>query len=250
MVKNWLFEGQIYHERLKPFNHKFSYHLFFVKFPLSRIGELGNSVFSFNRFNLFSFYDKDYLDGSKRALSVKIKEVLHPQGIKAEGEIVLHTIPRLLGYGFNPVNFWYVYDLQGRLEAILSEVNNTFGDRHYYLLQNFDQYQKISSKKIFHVSPFFDIKGDYQFSFNPKSVVINYFDNLEQDYFFKSSIAETSNLDYSTKNLLKMFFKYPLMSFMVMFRIHWQALILFLKKAQFYRRPEPPKDILTKEVYR
>ena len=248
MVKKWLYEGRIYHERFKPFNHKFFYNLFFIKFPISKINELNTTVLSLNRFNLFSLYDKDYLDGSNRPLSLKIKEVLNREGVKAEGEIYLQTTLRVLGYGFNPVSFWYIHDLNGQLEAILSEVNNTFGDRHYYLLQNFENYKKISTKKVFHVSPFFDIEGDYQFSFNPKSVSINYFDNKNHDYFFKSSIAETSVMDYSSKNLLKMFFKHPLMSFVVMFRIHWQALKLYFKKAQFYRRPEPPREILTKEV--
>ena len=248
MVKEWLFEGRIYHERFKPFGHKFFYNIFFLKFPLSQIKELENSVLSLNRFNLFSLYDKDYLDGSDRPLIVKIKEVLNQEGVKAEGEIILQTTLRVLGYGFNPVSFWYIYDLEGNIEAVLSEVNNTFGDRHYYLLQNFKEYKKISSKKVFHVSPFFDIEGDYQFSFSPKSVSINYFDNKQQDYFFKSSVSETRTIQYSNKNLLKMFFKHPLMSFVVMFRIHWQALKLFFKKAQFYPRPNPPENILTKEV--
>ena len=248
MVKKWLFEGRIYHERFKPFNHQFFYNIFFIKFPLSKINELSGPLLSLNRFNLFSLYDKDYLDGSDRPLLDKIKEVLKHEGVKAEGEIFLQTTLRVLGYGFNPVSFWYIHDLEGKIEAILSEVNNTFGDRHYYLLQNFNDYKKITSKKVFHVSPFFDIEGDYQFSFHPKSVSINYFDNKSQDYFFKSSLAETYAMEYSTKNLLKMFFKHPLMSFVVMFRIHWQALKLYFKKAQFYRRPEPPKKILTKEV--
>ena len=248
MVKNWLHEGRIYHERLKPFNHKFFYTIFYIKFPLSRIAELKGPLFSFNRFNLFSFYTCDYLDGSERSLDVKIKEVLHAEGVKAEGEIVLHTLPRLLGYGFNPVSFWYIYDREGNQEAILSEVNNTCGDRHYYLLQNFSDYKKITTKKVFHVSPFFDIKGDYQFTFSPKSVAINYYDSEVGDYFFKSSISEISTIEYSTANLLKLFFKYPLMSFLVMFRIHWQAIVLYFKKAKFFTRPQPPLNILTKEV--
>lgn len=250
MVANWLYEGRVYHERLKPFNHKFVYNIFFIKFPLSQIDKLENALFSFNRFNLFSFYSRDYLDGSDRSLEIKIKEVLAGEGITVTGEIILHTLPRIMGYGFNPVSFWYVYNADKNLVAILSEVNNTFGDRHYYLLQNFNEYKKISSKKVFHVSPFFDIVGDYHFTFNPKSVSINYFDNQEGDYFFTSTLAETKTHTYSTANLLKLFFKYPLMSFLVIFRIHWQAIRLFLKKARFYKRPLPPEELLTKEVYK
>lgn len=249
MVKNnFIVEGIVYHERLKPFNHKFFYKVFLLKFPLDQLHEMKSPLFSFNRFNLFSFYFKDYLDGSERPLKEKIQEVLKAEGIKAEGKIVLQTIPRILGYGFNPVSFWYIYDLNDKLEAILSEVNNTFGDRHYYLLQGFSEYQKITMKKVFHVSPFFDIEGEYQFSFNPQSVEINYFDPKFQDYFFKSSLCAVKAREFSTTNLLKMFFKYPMMTFVVMGRIHWQAVKLFFKKAQFYTHPSPPEKILSKEV--
>lgn len=250
MVKNWLYEGIVNHERLKPFHHRFSYQIFFMRFPLSRMNELENSVFSLNRFNLFSLHSKDYLDGSERSLESKIKEVLQKEGLTVTGEIVLQTLPRILGYGFNPVSFWSVYHQSGKLEAILSEVNNTFGDRHYYLLMNFDDYKNISTKKVFHVSPFFDIVGDYQFTFNPKSISINYLDSEAGDPFFTSTMVEKSSLEYSVANLLKLFFRYPLMSFMVMVRIHWQATRLFLKKAQFFKRPDPPVDLLTKEVQR
>lgn len=250
MVKDWLFEGRVFHERLKPFNHRFVYSLFFLRFPISKLNELENRFLSFDKFNLFSFYSKDYLDGSKRPLEEKIREVLKNEGIDVSGEIYLQTLPRLLGYGFNPVSFWFAYDKDERLLAIMSEVNNTFGDRHYYLFQNFSDYKKITTKKVFHVSPFFDIKGDYQFSFNSKSVTINYIDTDAGDCFFTSTLVEDSKVEYSSRNLLKIFFKYPFMSFMVMFRIHWQALRLFVKKAQFYKRPNPPKDLLTKEISR
>lgn len=248
MVNNFIVEGVLYHERLKPFNHKFFYNIFLLKFPLDKISELKSPLFSLNRFNLFSFYFKDYLDGSNRPLKEKIQEVLKDEGIKAEGRIVLQTIPRILGYGFNPVSFWYIYDLEDKLEAILSEVNNTFGDRHYYLLQGFSEYQKITMQKVFHVSPFFDIEGEYQFSFNSKSVAINYYDPKTGNYFFKSTLSVEHAREFSTLNLVKIFFKYPMMTFVVMGRIHWQAVKLFFKKAQFFSHPKPPEKKLSKEV--
>ena len=248
MVLDYIVEARVYHERLKPFNHKFFYDVFLLKFPLDKIDDLKGPLFSLNRFNLFSFYFKDYLDGSDRPLKEKILELLHAEGIKAEGQIVLQTIPRILGYGFNPVSFWYVYDREDKLEAIMAEVNNTFGDRHYYLLQGFEEYKKITTKKVFHVSPFFDIEGEYQFSFSPKNVAINYFDPKQSNYFFKSSLSAVATRKFNTSNLLKMFIKYPMMTFIVMGRIHWQALKLFVKKAQFYPHPTPPQNILSKEV--
>ena len=149
MVNDYIVEGRIYHERLKPFNHKFFYNVFLLKFPISKIEDLKGPLFSLNRFNLFSFYFKDYLDGSARSLKEKLDDILKPQGIKTDGKIILQTIPRILGYGFNPVSFWYIYDKADKLSAILSEVNNTFGDRHYYLLQGFSEYKKVTTKKVF-----------------------------------------------------------------------------------------------------
>lgn len=248
MVNDYIVEGLVYHERLKPFNHKFFYNVFLLKFPLDKIEDLKSPLFSFNKFNLFSFYFKDYLDGSDRPLRQKIQDVLRAEGIKAEGKIILQTMPRILGYGFNPVSFWHIYGQEDKLEAIMAEVNNTFGDRHYYLLQGFSEYKKITTKKVFHVSPFFDIEGEYQFTFNSNSVVINYFDPKETNYFFKSTLSVNQSREFSTKNLLKMFFKYPMMTFVIMGRIHWQAAKLFFKKAQFFSHPPPPEKKLSKEV--
>lgn len=219
-----------------------------LKFPIEKIEELKSPILSFNRFNLFSFYFKDYLDGSDRSLKDKIHDVLRAEGIPTDGRIFLQTTLRILGYGFNPVSFWYVYDQQEKLLAILSEVNNTFGDRHYYLMQGFSDYKKVTMKKVFHVSPFFDIEGDYQFSFSPKRIDINYFDPEKGDYFFKSSLKIIGGRRFCTFNLFKMFFKYPMMSFLVVWRIHWQAIKLFFKKARFYKRPQPPQNILSKEM--
>ena len=249
MVRNWLYEGRVYHERLKPFNHKFFYSLFYIKFPISKINELKGALFSLNKWNIYSLYSKDYLDGSDKPLEEKIKKILSNEDVDTNGEIMLHTMPRLFGFGFNPVSFWYVYNKQGKEVAILSEVNSTFGDRHYYLLQGFDQYRNIPTKKVLHVSPFFDVKGEYHFSFTPKTVAINYFDEEKNDYFLKSSISEVAQYDFTTKNLLKLLIRFPLMTFMVVYRIHWQAFKLyFLKKAIFYRQPIPPIEILTKEI--
>lgn len=248
MVKPMLIENQVYHERLKPFNHRFIYSIFMIKFSLDEMKSLKRSVFSLNRFNLFSFFESDYLDGSTRPLKERITELLRSEGMKVEGDIVLQTIPRMLGYGFNPVSFWNIYYQDGSLEGIMAEVNNTFGDRHYYLLQGFESYKNITTKKVFHVSPFFEIKGEYQFTFNPKSVLINYYDPDEQNYFFKSSLAEKSMRDFTTFNLLKIFLKFPLMTFIIMGRIHWQALKLFLKKAQYVPRTKPFASKLSKEV--
>ena len=241
MVKNWLREGIVWHERLKPFKHSFRYKVFFLKFPLSKLDQLQCSLFSINRFNLFSFYYSDYLDGQSQKLDESIRMYVRAAGLKAEGEIILQTFPRILGYVFNPVSFWEIYKPDGQLEGILAEVNNTFGDRHFYLM---DETSAICSKE-FHVSPFFDRKGFYKFHFSQMKTHIDYYENQES-CLFKSSVTETQEHDFNDTILLKLFFSYPLMNIMVMVRIHWQALRLFFKKATFYKRPQPITPTLTK----
>lgn len=245
--KDFIHEALMYHERFKPFNHRFIYKMFYLKFPVDHMGEMKSGLFSFNKWNLYSLYNKDYLDGSSRPLKEKITELLKDEELSFH-HITLQTTPRILGYGFNPVSFWYFYNRNEELEAVLAEVNNTFGDRHYYLMKGHSEYKKIITNKVFHVSPFFGIEGQYEFSFFPKNVVINYFDPATNQYFFRSSWKETKSHEFSTGNLIKMFFKFPMMTFMVTARIHWQALKLYIKKATFYTRPEPPTIQLSKEV--
>ncbi len=241
MVKNWLREGIVWHGRLKPFKHSFRYKVFYMKFPLSQLGQLSSTLFSINQFNLFSFYYSDYLDGKSHNLDQSIREYARAAGLKAEGEICLQTFPRILGYVFNPVSFWEFYKKDGTLEGILAEVNNTFGDRHFYLING----STAICLKEFHVSPFFDRKGFYQFQFAPQKTSIDYYENADS-CLFKSSVTELKSHEFSTVRLLKLFFSYPLMNLMVMVRIHWQALKLFLKKATFYKRPQPLSPTLTK----
>ncbi len=248
MVKSMLVEGTVLHARLKPFIHRFSYKVFYLKIPLSKIADLKNGIFSQDSFNLFSLNTKDYLDGSEVPLKEKIHTLLVNEGVEVDalGEIVLQTFPRILGYVFNPVSFWLVHDRHGNLKTVLAEVNNTFGDRHCYLLDNIDGSSTCRLLKEFHVSPFFDIKGEYHFRFHQRRSEVNYFDSEENKYFFTSSLNEIKMHDFSVMNLLKLFFKFPAMNLLIMARIHWQAFRLYLKKAQFYTRPQPPLNGLTK----
>ena len=162
--------GKVIHHRYQPDN-RFSYRVFYLRIPmrsrqkdpalLSKLG-IGD-----NRFSIFSFYDKDH--GIDQLTSLNwVEKVLKDQNIQnANGEIWLHTFPRFFGYVFNPVSFWFCHDQENRLVAIIAEVNNTFGDRHAYLLH--DQHQVLPWGKTFHsakqfyVSPFFREKCQYFF---------------------------------------------------------------------------------------
>ena len=180
-----------------------------------------------NRFNLFSFYEKDhgYRDGSQ--LDAWVRDTLGEAGLtNFDGKIILQTFPRVLGYVFNPVSFWYCYRHE-KLAAVICEVNNTFGESHSYVITN-QINNTVTLPKEFHVSPFYDIKGDYEFDFQKNNFVkINYyFDNKLQ---LITSISG-EDIFWNDFNLFKIFVRHPFYTIFVIFFIHYQAIKLFVKK--------------------
>lgn len=123
-----------------------------------------------NSSRLFSFFDQDHGAGNANSLTW-IEHILHENEIpNVDGEIWLQTFPRVLGYVFNPVSFWICTRANGQVQTVLAEVNNTFGERHCYLLHKesgeaLKSGETYSSKKVFHVFPFCEVRGEYHFRF-------------------------------------------------------------------------------------
>lgn len=251
MSRPWLFRGTVAHTRLSPQHHAFHYPAFFLCFPLQRKDELKSRLFSINRFNLFSYHDADHAGG--RDADAWIRAILSEHRVmQADGEIWLLALPRMLGFVFNPVSFWLCHDKDGKLRAIVCEVNNTFGERHCYLLEAenaavIDAHTELKATKIFHVSPFFDVKGEYRFRFlqlpGLRTVSINYLQ--EGKIVLKTAITgEMQPLD--DRHLLRLFFSLGWSTLMVVLRIHWQALRLWMKGARFHRKPLPPAQEISR----
>jgi DUF1365 family protein len=253
---HWLYRGTVLHRRLRPVQHAFRYRAFFLRIPLSRIGELQNPLFSLNRFNLFSLHFADHGDGGDPL--AWIRGLLERENVSgADGEIVLQTFPRVLGYVFNPVSFWFCHAASGALRAVVAEVNNTFGERHCYLLQGAAGQagircgEALDAAKAFHVSPFFAVEGRYRFRFagapleRPARCVarIDYFD--DRGDLLHTSLSGTAG-PCSAAALLRVFCSHPWMTVGVMARIHWQALQLWLKGVPFHRKPAPPAQPLSR----
>lgn len=253
MNRLWLFRGQVAHTRLIPFRHAFNYPVFFLCFPLHRADELTGPLFSLDRFNLFglSFKDHGARDGSNPATWAR--ELLSKNGITtADGDIWMQTFPRVLGFVFNPVSFYYCHDQQGNLRAVICEVNNTFGERHLYLLQTPDSgwinsSTTLSCEKKFHVSPFFDVRGSYEFRFDltkeRRRVEINYQESETQT--LRTSISGKAE-PLCMKNLAKALISFGWQSIKVVIAIHWQALKLWRKGAVFHSKPHPPERELSR----
>jgi len=251
--------GQVRHRRLRPADHAFSYRTYALRLPLRTLateaGVWGNRWFSHNRFNLLSFHDRDHGDGTLTPLAW-ISHILQQAGIHdATGEIWLQTFPRVLGYVFNPISFWFCERPDGNLRAVLCEVNNTFGERHCYLLETgvaLKNGEPLTAAKAFHVSPFCEVAGHYVFRFMsaPPDAVhplrtlarIDYYD--AQGPLLQTSIS-ASAYPLDSKHCLSAFIRFPMMTLGVVLRIHWQALKLWIKRVPFLRKPEPPAIAVT-----
>ncbi len=250
------------HTRLRPIRHAFNYPLYQLRLPLRSMQEKtwSNALLSHNRFNLLSFHDCDHGDqGERKQPPLEwIERLLAAEGIDgADGEIWLQTFPRVLGFVFNPVSFWFCESRDGQLRAILCEVNNTFGERHCYLLAGNDGNSlqwgaELSAPKRLHVSPFCPVSGRYRFRFmqstrpGPNGATllrhvarIDYED--EDGPLLLTSIGGTA-LPLTAMRALAAFLRLPFMTLAVFVRIHSQALRLFLKRVPVLRKPAPPAN--------
>ena len=241
--------GHIWHRRLRPGEHAFRYPGYFLLLPMRSLREHPDAVLRRNRRGWISFHDSDHGDGSNDSLAW-FEKLLQEEGIRdADGEIWLHTFPRVLGYAFKPVSFWYAHRADGSLAAILAEVNNTFGERHAYLLAGPNlawDCEQVASKQ-FHVSPFCETHGEYRFRFKRSETsnlaLVDLYD--ETGPLLRTGV-EGALRPLNISTVRQAFFGTPLMTLGVIFRIHWQALRLWAKRLPFHRKPPAPKRFVTR----
>ena len=248
--------GQVRHARLRPRRHAFAYPTFFLLLPLRSLAADPGAL-AVNRRSPISFYDADHGDGRGPAQGgalAWVLELLRAEGIAdADGEVWLHCYPRVLGYTFKPVSFWYCHRTDGSLRAIVVEVNNTFGERHCYLLDQPRYGAELQARKVFHVSPFCEVAGGYRFRFlrtGPtaqdagRSVVRIEHDD-DSGPLIQTSVSGTLQ-PLSAETLRQALWGYPAMTLAMIARIHWHALRLWLGRVPFHRKPEAPASFVTR----
>ena len=247
--------GHVWHRRLRPVAHAFRYPSYFLLLPLRSLRDAPCAALARNRRALMSFHDRDHGEGGADALAW-FEGVLQSEGIAdADGEVWLHTFPRVLGYVFKPVSFWYAHRADGSLAAVLAEVNNTFGERHAYLLagDELDWGLEQTARKVFHVSPFCRIEGHYRFRFERSGAAagqpartracVDLHDDIGP--LLQTSVAGTLHT-LDAASLRRAFFGTPLMTLGVMARIHWQALRLWRKRLPFISKPAAPEHFISR----
>jgi DUF1365 family protein len=245
--------GHVWHKRLRPRPHSFRYGSYFLMLPMRSLRDRPEARLARNRWSWISFHDADHGEGGPDALAW-FEGVLAREGITApDGEIWLQTYPRVLGHVFKPVSFWYALRANGELAAVLAEVNNTFGERHGYLLSgpSLDWDRDVHAGKVFHVSPFCSTDGQYRFRFHRSRTSQGPFSRVRIDLFDEQGpLLQTSlggHLEpLSAASVRRAFFGTPVMTLGVLVRIHWQALQLWLKRVPFIRKPAAPERFVTR----
>lgn len=234
------------HKRLFPKVNEFTYGIYYLALPLSKINaSIENKYFKWNRWGLLSFYDVDHGDRNGKDLRQWADTILQDHNIlDAQGEIILVTMPRVFGYVFNPVSFWYCYDSQENLRAVICEVNNTFGETHSYVCEydlNTKDETILEADKVFHVSPFLERVGRYKFRFAMTHKKMGAYINLHDESADKQLITVLTGAfqDLNQKTMRKAFWRYPLVTAKAIVLIHWQAVKLFAKGVRYV--PKPPQ---------
>lgn len=249
--------GEVRHRRLAPVAHAFAYPTCFVLLPMRSLRAAADPVLARNRRALFGFRDADHGDGRADSLAW-LDALLAAEGIAdAEGEVWLHCIPRMFGFAFKPVSFWYAHRADGTLAAIVVEVNNTFGERHCYLLAGAELAfgRTVEARKVFHVSPFCETRGDYRFRFMRTDL-----DSAEG--YGRTAVRVELHVDGApllltsvsgrveplTRGAVRFaLWTLPAMTAVIVARIHWHALRLWLKRLAIVSKPAPPRRAVSRD---
>jgi len=247
-----LYVGRVTHQRLRPRRHSLAYRAYWLLLDLDELEALSHrlKLFSHDRFNLFAFHTADHADGARTPLRDTIERHLAEAKIAYDGGAIrLLTMPRLLGYVFNPLSVYFCHQKDGSLAAILYEVTNTFGERHSYLIaapEGQDGVIRQHCAKQFYVSPFLDMDMRYAFSVagpDEKVRVVVRGSDKEGDIIVASLVGARKPL--TDANLARLAATYPLMTLKVTLGIHWEALLLWLKGVRLQSKPAPPAKLIS-----
>lgn len=244
-----LYRGEVMHQRLKPFGHRFAYSVFSLLVDLDRLDEAGrqSALLSVNKANLVSFRDSDHGERPGETARAYADRLLADSGLeRPAARILLLCYPRILGYVFNPLSVYFAYDEAGDLVALIYGVRNTFGQRHSYvaLVEPGDVSAagvRQTRRKLFHVSPFVGMDARYHFRILPpgQAVRVRIHETEGGEPLLAATFAgAASPLDTST--LAACLLQFPLLTWKVVAGIHWEALKLWRKGARFNSSPPAP----------
>ena len=240
-MNSCIYNGEVTHTRFKPVRHFLKYKTFSLLIDLDEINILDKSIgiFSHNKFNIFSFYDKDH--GDRDGGNLKDWVILNLKKFRIKENITNIKVlcyPRILGYVFNPLSIFYCYE-KDKLVAIFYEVKNTFNEQHTYIFKIKNNEEIIQKcRKKFYVSPFMDMETFYNFKLiNPNDKLSVFIKQTDADGTILTATQTGDKKEFSYKQLAINFLMYPLMTIKIISSIHYEALLLW-KKGAIYRKRE------------
>ena len=235
MIDSGLFIGTLRHRRFAPVAHAFTYPLFMALLDIDRLPELMrvSRLTGYNRFNWASFHDRDHLGDPARPLRERLAVDAARHGIDLpDGRIFLLTHLRYLGYGFNPVSFFYCFDAAERLQIVLAEVSNTFGGAHNYWLRPdaaSRSFRSVAAKSLY-VSPFMPVDVDYTFAFtSPEDRLVAHMETVDAGVVAFDATLSLERRPWDANEIRRALLRHPAMTAHVVAGIHWQALRLWWK---------------------
>mgnify|MGYP001400900886 FL=1 len=250
-MNSCIYNGVVTHKRFKPVKHFLKYKTFSFFIDLDEIEKLdkNNIIFSFNRFNIFSFYNSDHGDRDGKSLKNWVMDNLIKFKISENiNKIKLLCYPRIFGYVFNPLSIFYCYQDE-KLKVIFYEVKNTFNEQHTYIFKvNDSNIVTQKCKKKFYVSPFMNMDTYYNFRLlNPDDKLSVSIEQTDKKDTILNAVQTGERKDFNLKQLVVNFFKYPLMTIKIISAIHFEALLLWKKGAIYRKRETKIKNNLTYE---
>lgn len=249
-----LYAGTVMHHRYAPKVHRLSYRVFQILFDLDALEPSLKPLkaLGLNRFNLFGFYERDHgpvKSETAEPLKERLIGLLEPQGLyEPSDRLFLLTMPRVLGFVFNPISLYFVQKSNGATRAIVYQVNNTFGDRHCYVLpvEGPGPIRQGADKRL-HVSPFMDMDMAYRFDVTAPDETFAlriHLDKITPAAPQKMLLATFTGTREPLTDavLLKYFIDLPLMTLGVVWGIHWEALKIWLKGIKYRPGPKTPPE--------
>lgn len=239
-----LLEGQVEHRRLGERPHAFRYRIHLALIDLDELEEVFRDrwFWSIEKFNWISFRRRDYLGAPETPLAEAVRDrVAENLGRRPLGQVQLLTQLRTWGYLFNPVSFYFCFDTQGDLDAIVAEITNTpWGERHAYVLDAAGKNELVFRfDKDFHVSPFFDMDQVYEWRFcidtSGVGVSMTNFERGQPVFYADLALRRRS---INRRSLATALVRYPLQPLRMHLAIYWHAARLFVKRVTFFTHPD------------
>ncbi len=239
-----LYRGEVTHRRLRPREHRLRYRVFWLLLDLAELDRIDDRMrlLSRNRFNLLGFHDRDHGDGSGTPLRNQVEALLRREGVDIGGGAVrLLTMPRVLGYVFNPISLYYCHGANGRLAAVIYEVTSTFGERHAYVLPMASGDADVirqGARKALHVSPFMGMDMRYAFRGHaPAERMALTIDGSDSDGLLIVAAMTGRRHALTDRTILRAALSTPFLTVKVIAAIHWEALKLWLKGVRLHPAP-------------